>query len=170
MANLLRTYLVGILFACIALMPVIIATWYCISQSLIYQQMETAMELELLESITFKTSDLIWLKAGKEILVDNKPFDVKKVHKIADSSVITGLFDHKEKKLKEILGKFDHSDKEQNNPVKITSPFSLFTPAQNIVLNALISPLLKEDNYLCYNELFRQNDYSLITAPPPRFT
>ena len=170
MAKLVKTYLVGTILASIALMPVVVAAWYCISQSIIYHQMETALEREHLETITLKTTNITWLKAGKEILIGNKPFDVKKIHAVADKSIITGLYDYKEKALKEKLGKLNSDDMGQNSQVKITSTLLLFTPAQNNLINALLLNANKKVIYVCHNELFMQNDYSLLTVPPPRFS
>lgn len=170
MAKLLRTYLVGAFLAGISLMPVLVAVWYCTSKAIIYHQMETALEQELLETITLKTVDLIWLKPGKEILLANQPFDVKKAQHFGDKTIITGLYDHKEKELKEKLGKLNSDDRQQNSQVKITRPLFLFMPASAVHFPRLFSSLNKKEHYVCYKELFRQNDYSLITAPPPRFT
>jgi len=169
MAKVLRTYLLGSLLAGISLMPVLVAAWYCTSQAIIYHQMETALEQEHLETIILTTADIIWLKAGKEILLGNQPFDVKKAHRIADKTIITGLYDYKEKALKEKPGKLDSDDMQHNRQVKITMQLLLFTPAQGIYFTRLISSLNKNISFVCFKEHFRQNDYSLLTVPPPRF-
>lgn len=169
MAKQLKTYVAGILLSGISLMPVLIAGWFSVSQAIICHQMEEALELEELEIVTLKTAEIIWLKAGKEILLEGKPFDIKKVKKISDSSIISGLYDHKEKALKKILVNLENDKKQNSRHVNITNFFCLFSPTESIQFNCLFSDVIKNVNYVCYKEMFRQNDYSLITAPPPRF-
>ncbi len=170
LAKILRTYLVGVVLAGISLMPVLVAVWYCGSQAIIYYQTETALQQDHLETIILTTAEITWLKAGKEILLGDLPFDVKKVHRIGDKTMITGLYDHKEKALKEKLRKLNRDDMQHNSQVKFTTPFILFTPTAGVYFTGLCLGLKGIANYISYNQLFMQFDYSWLTTPPPRCT
>ncbi len=169
MVKVLKTYLLGSLLAGISLMPLLVAAWYCASQAIIYHQMETQLQGEHLETITLKTADITWIKKGKEILFGNQLFDVKKIATRGNETTVTGLYDHQEKILKEKFGKLQGADMQGEKHLKITRPLVLFGPASGFHFNGLIVGSRTNANYLFYNELFIQHDYSLLTAPPPRF-
>ncbi len=169
MAKILRTYLLGSLLAVVSLMPVLVAMWYCTSQAIIYHQMETALQREHLETITLKTADITWVKESKEILLGNQLFDVKTIVTNGNETTLTGLFDHQEKLLKEKIGKLEGNGMRHEKRVKVTRPLFFFSPAAAIRFAGLILMPNRNANYLYYNELFIQQDYSLLIAPPPRF-
>ena len=70
-----QTTALGLLL--LAALPVLISVGFFVKQSIIHRQREKRFEQEILQTITVSSKEVIWLKAGKEILHDGKMFDVK---------------------------------------------------------------------------------------------
>lgn len=63
----------------------------------IQRRMKKELESSLVQTVVLPASKLIWVKPDKEILLDQKMFDIKTISYNADGNVcITGLFDHLE--------------------------------------------------------------------------
>lgn len=110
--------------------------------------MKEKLESEYLQSFTIQDSKVIWLRKDKEILLDGKLFDVKKVIKKDRWLRISGLFDQME-------DEFFDQIKKHNDPVKNSS-------SCNAALLLLLS------TYDLPNE-FKLNRFYFIPALPKIF-
>lgn len=70
--------------------------------------MEERMETSLLHSITLEEKKVIWIKPGKEILINGKMFDIKNTLKSKGKITFQGLYDEEETALKMNLEKGMH--------------------------------------------------------------
>ena len=74
------------------------------------------IEQDELQTIQLPTDQIQWYKKNHELIVDGKMFDVKSIHQVGDSSIITGLFDEEDTELHEALaGMHEQKNKGQNN-------------------------------------------------------
>ncbi|MBK8087339.1 MAG: hypothetical protein IPK31_04960 [Chitinophagaceae bacterium] len=73
-----------------------------VRQLYVQWQMLEALEKQELVQVRIKTSDIEWIKDKKECWVNGEMFDVKRIQIINDETLLTGLYDKKKKKLKEI--------------------------------------------------------------------
>lgn len=74
-----------------------------VKQLYVQWQMLEALEKQELVQIKIKTSDIQWIKAKKECWINGEMFDVKQMKVINDETLLTGLYDKKEKDIKNIL-------------------------------------------------------------------
>jgi hypothetical protein len=74
-----------------------------VKQLYVQWQMLEALEKQELVQIKIKTSDIQWIKAKKECWINGEMFDVKQMKIINDETLLTGLYDKKEKDIKNIL-------------------------------------------------------------------
>ncbi|MFZ1528636.1 MAG: hypothetical protein WAT19_07795 [Ferruginibacter sp.] len=95
-------------FMALAAMPLLVAAWFVVMSSLIIRQMEEKLENSLLTEIQIPANKVTWLKAGKEILANNEPFDIKSCELINGVYHFKGLYDKKEKALKKALTDQQH--------------------------------------------------------------
>ena len=61
--------------------------------------MADKLEKEHLQTFTIKTTSVIWLKKNKELLLNGEPFDVKTISLHGNYIIVSGLFDHDEKRV-----------------------------------------------------------------------
>ncbi len=87
-------------------------------------RMEKKLSQESLRTIILKESSVIWLKKNKEILLNGEPFDIKTIIRKGNNIIVSGLFDHEEKRLKKELEVYHHS--ENNTTTKNNSLLLLF--------------------------------------------
>ncbi len=99
-----------LIFLALAAMPMLVAAWFVVMSSIIYHQMEEKLENSLLTEIQIPENKVTWLKAGKEILVNNEPFDIKSCRLTNGVYHFKGLLDKKEKALKKVLTDQQHEN------------------------------------------------------------
>lgn len=87
----------AILLLVIAAMPVVYILALQGYQQVVRVKMKHELETEALTSVTLRADKILWVKKGKEILVEGKMFDIKKTVKNNDGTFsFTGLFDEEE--------------------------------------------------------------------------
>jgi hypothetical protein len=142
-------------------------------QFYIKQRMEASLERDVLHTITLPVAEVQWYEEGREILVDDKMFDIK-TYSITDGVFTAqGVFDEKETEIVKLLS--GHwSDKEQTHfvvqllllshciilfsfylvsfgvTVYRNKPISLITLLYNSPLLSIISPPPKACYHLSY--------------------
>ena len=62
--------------------------------------MKEELEKQSLHVVTLKNNDIIWLKAGKEIFLKGKMFDIKTAETRNGYTTFKGLYDEEETTLK----------------------------------------------------------------------
>lgn len=82
------------------------------------------MEKSLLHTIILDEDKVVWMKPGKEIVVDGRMFDIKKSEKIDGKIVFQGLYDEEETALKNNINNSMRRDRSSQQTL-LTNLFSL---------------------------------------------
>lgn len=164
--KILQRYLIGLFFIGIVSLPFILPAYFNLAGQLIAWEMEEELESSNLTTITIKTNKINWLKEGKELKLNDHPFDVKKISIHGDETTFTGLWDFKEKELTASIESFQN----QRSDGAITFKNILFlcwypinTQEYRILFFKLSSTLIKTSSQPLA-EVFAE-----IDCPPPRF-
>jgi hypothetical protein len=164
--NLLKRNSIALVFTALTAMPLLLSVYFHISKYQIRGEMKEALEKAHLQQLSIVTSEIIWLKEGAEILVNGEPFDVKTFGQKDSITILTGLFDKKEKELNSRA--IAYSKQHTPNQQHILKAFFLCL----FLHNGNNSPVY----YIHFQQkkvygIFRSNKINLpfpsITAPPP---
>jgi len=140
-----------------------------IRQIYIQWHMMEALETEELVEVRMKTSSIQWIKAKRECWVNGEMFDVKKMKVVNDETLLTGLYDKKEKEIKKSL---EDLAKKQQQSGKLQQFVKLFS----VMIANSETCKLPAPNYITINNRnqFRNSIYTTpclsYTAPPPRYS
>jgi len=116
-------------------LPLLFSAGILLKQQLLQHQRMQRFKTELLETVTVNAGNIVWVKAGKEIKIDGKLFDVKSFKVIGANIIFTGFFDHKEDQLVQQISKLGKQKNQSQNPL-----------GQQAIKFLFISV------YFCYNE------------------
>lgn len=148
------------------MLPLLLPVISQIQQRYIQWDMLEQLEQKELVTIELKTSEMHWIRNGKECLVHGELFDVKRYDHKNGSYILTGLFDHKEKA---ILQQLVQHTEEQKNPEHQYRLIKLLT--SHVLLPASHEPTgplcLVVEEYSSYLNPLHKNPSSSITTPPP---
>lgn len=138
-------------------------------QQIIQHQMLEQLETENLNTIVIKKNSLHFTRAGKEIEVNGKLFDVEEISIKGDSYVVKGLFDEKEAALLQIIKKAQQAP--DNNPLhllvtKLLSTLLFIEKKIDYQLVILSTPIKK---YLLFTTGGFVFFSPALAAPPPKF-
>jgi hypothetical protein len=116
----LRPKIATISLLLIALAPLFYAFSFQWQQKNIRHRMKEELEEKMLHTLTLDQAQLHWTRPGKEIVINDKLFDVKTVEMNEDGSVvITGLFDEEETSLVKQIKK----NQQENGGEKLLGQF-----------------------------------------------
>jgi hypothetical protein len=65
-------------------------------QLYVRHQLKERLGKETPVHLVIPAGELVWVKLGREILVDGKMFDITSIRYEGDTALVTGIFDHKE--------------------------------------------------------------------------
>lgn len=140
-----------------------------VRQLYVQWQMLEALEKQELVQVRIKTSDIEWIKDKKECWVNGEMFDVKRIQIINDETLLTGLYDKKEKEIKRNLKNLAKNQQQSGKLQQFVKLFSVMianTETGNL-------PVLGYVNINNRNQ-FRNSIYITpfigYTAPPPKFS
>lgn len=140
-----------------------------VKQLYVQWQMLEALEKQELVHVRIKTSDIEWIKGKKECWIDGEMFDVKQIQVVNDETLLTGLYDKKEKEIKRSL---KDMAKNQQQSGKLQQLVKLFS----VMVNNTESSNLPALGYININNRnqFRNSIYITpfigYTVPPPKFS
>lgn len=169
MHSLTKRIIASVIIA-VACMPFTMSIYFVAQQQLIHINVERQFKIQSLETISIHKTRVAWVREGKELLLNDKLFDVKFFSESGDYLKVTGLFDTKEDELNNQVLK---SEKE-NSPINPTS--------NNLLFSFLFQPLFSNLNavYFADNGILNSNNYNFsndenlysiyrnITSPPPK--
>lgn len=131
--------IVAFLFLLIVAVPVFLSLKFILEENLLLQEVDEKLNTEVLQTVQLAKKDIVWIKAGKEILIEGEFFDIKYVESKMDTLFLTGFFDNEETELMEGFKQYTENNSNNNPFSKSTFKF-LFSPVFNsyheIVYNA----------------------------------
>jgi hypothetical protein len=135
-------------------------------QVYVRHRLEERFEKEAAVSLVIPAGELVWVKPGREILVENQMFDIKAIRYEGGQALLTGIFDHQETRIMHLL-------KQQGDPVKKNLPLvQLFAWLQQFVaIGTTLSFLLWRQEGRVYPPFAPAHYISPILAlvvPPPQ--
>jgi hypothetical protein len=126
--QLLRTITAACLLIGIS-MPLLSPVCLQLRQLHIQHEMIEKLEKESLLTIRVKTASIQWVKPKKECALNGEMFDIKWMQVIGDETILTGLYDEKEKELKRMLRRqTDQESKQAQHMLQLF--FGVAPPAQ----------------------------------------
>ena len=87
----------------ISMLPVLLVLFFIYRKEAIRHHMKEELEKQSLHVVTVKNNDIIWVKAGKEIFLNGKMFDIKTTETKNGYTTFKGLYDKEETTLKQLL-------------------------------------------------------------------
>lgn len=104
-----RAKIIAFTFILIMSVPVLLSLTFVLRQIVIQQEVEKKMKSGVLQTISISKAGINWVKPGKEILLDNRLFDVKHFESGNEMVTLTGFFDDEETELITDLKKYADS-------------------------------------------------------------
>jgi hypothetical protein len=123
--QILRKYIPALLFSIIAIMPLLFSATFLILQYRAKQRIQQELASRDTQTIIVLLDKLHWLEEGKELLIDNKLFDVKSMVINGDRAELSGLFDITEQVLYNQLNSFMLAEEDETSGNTTESCFSI---------------------------------------------
>ena len=152
----------------LAAMPQLFSVCSLIEKKIIEYSMVKRLEQENLQTVTIDAASVIWLKKDKEILINGEPFDIKTIIRNGNKIVVSGLFDIREKELKQKLQAYQQEEGKSastNNSLLLlifTTWYQVNEPI-NFTLSFLIH---KRQAWQKYQDKIGSLSHEIITPPP----
>ena len=152
-------------FFVLAAAPLLLSSLFLFRQQATRHKIKEQLETGILHSLSLPEKDIIWVRKNKEIRIGNDLFDVKSIIKHNDSVLVTGLFDHEETELEQMLGQL--SGNSNNNSHLLTQLFSflqhIYPGAGKIELSSIH---IREEKVFYIPLLLPELPHSVLTPPP----
>ena len=131
----------------------------------IRREMKEKLEREALTTVRIHNDSVIWIEAGKEILVSNRMFDIKTATQEGDYVIFSGLYDDEEKAIE---SKMEKNTEENSSSVKLMKLISHlnFVPYENICTIPSID-FESRNKMHSWTEALVKTDRQIV-APPPK--
>lgn len=147
------------------LVPLFTPVYLQLKQLHIQHEMLEKLEKEELVSIRIKAGSLKWVKPGKECVIGDDLFDVKRIQQEGDMLVLTGLYDVKEKQLKKLAAANSQQQSKQSRYcIKLLSLVVLVPETWNTQPQMSIF----KKSYPSFHKSPYLNPYIGFLKPPPR--
>lgn len=152
------------------LLPLVAPVVLQLQQRYVQWQMIEALEKKELITITVDVAAVQWIKKGKECWINNEMFDIKHSESKGDKLILTGLFDKKEKQLKEQLQAQTNQQQQEHQKAQIVKLLLQYTAVPlTESLNCKIALLP-----VTYNSQFKNSCYQSLfngtVTPPPKIS
>jgi len=151
-------------------LPLFFSVGIFVKQQLLQQQRRQRFETEPLETVTLKATSVDWVKAGKEIQIDGKLFDIKSFEIKGSNIVFTGFFDSKEEKLLRHARAIEQQKNKSDNPLSQYVAKFIFLPnyKEHITFSIQNSWQFIVSSFPFYSESISNISYPAV-APPPKY-
>lgn len=168
MRNVLPYCLVVLIMIALAF-PMVYSAKTIIKRSLHKREMFRKLEQSPLAFIILPNSQVKWYEKGREIVVNNRMFDVKSWKVVGDSTTFHGLWDDKETALNKIIRKSAERKKEQQAVFKFQKLISTWSFTEKNY-NFFFAVLQTNSNYTGYLPDTFQNIVLSLPNPPPELS
>ena len=149
------------------IMPVVFSLFFLLKQQMIRHGMKESLEQKLLQTITLSKNEVQWVKPGREILVENKMFDVKSFIIEKGYYKFTGLFDHEETVLiNDLKNNFKNTDERGSSLLA-----SFFQWLQSVSATDPCDPVFvmkDSESISCLIYIHISFPFKTIPTPPPQ--
>ena len=168
--HILTKRIIASFFMAVACMPLTMSVYLLAQQQVIHANVSGHFKEQPLQTISIQTTKVVWVREGKEILLNDKLFDVKFFSETGDYLKVTGLFDAKEDELNNQIQKSE----QDKSPANQTSNNLLFSFLFQPLFSNLNSIHLSNSWFLTlnnYNFSPAENLYSIyrnVSSPPPK--
>jgi len=143
-------------------MPVLFTLFFLVKQQIIRHEMKEKLEQESLHTITVPKNEVVWVKYNKEIIVEDKMFDVHSFSEKDGLYLFLGLYDAEETALNEFLEK-DTDNKSENELLN-----ELFQCLQSPGINSSFDHvLISTQNNPCSFPILLHISTPFINIPTP---
>lgn len=146
--------------------PVITTLIFQVHQQAIRHSMKEQLEKQLLQTIVVGENDIHWIKAEKEIWLNNRMFDVKSFCHKNSQYFLTGLYDDDETLLVKQLQKNQQQENNSGNKI-LLQILQLFPSSDEIPVDEFL-PFLVISRQFPENNVPICSHYLSIITPPPQ--
>ncbi|MEQ1798289.1 MAG: hypothetical protein ABL872_10065 [Lacibacter sp.] len=163
-----KTILTVFLLAAFSI-PLISPVVLQVKQLYVQWQMLEALEKQELVEVKIKTSNIEWIKDKKECWVNGEMFDVKHIQIINDETLLTGLYDKKEKEIKKSLKDVAKNQQQSGKLQQFVKLFSVMitnTETGNLPVPGYIN--INNRNH--FRNLIYITPFIGHIAPPPKLS
>lgn len=140
-----------------------------VKQLYVQWQMLEALEKQELVHVRIKTAEIEWIKDKKECRIHGDMFDVKQSQIIDDETLLTGLYDQKEKEIKKILEERAKDQQKSGKAKQLAKRYSAF---KNILYNTELPDRVCHAGKIVL--MVSPRIYTLpfigINTPPPKYS
>lgn len=165
---LLSTKITAFFFLLIVSVPVLLSLNFILKEMRIQHEVEEKLKTEVLQTIQVAKAEITWIRAGKEVLLNGRLFDVKHISSDNNMVTLTGFFDTEETKLFSDLKNYTEGGSKENPGSDFTFKFQ-FPPfySSHFEMNF-------DTNWRCISKQYHSFISILPTAPslsvihPPR--
>ena len=92
--------------------PFVSYLYFSVNRRMHRQKMWEMTERKNFHTLLLKADEIFWVKKGREILVNDTYFDIKKIEIKNGWAMVTGIFDHEEKTL---AARFEREQESKND-------------------------------------------------------
>ncbi len=131
----------------------------------VQHEMIEKLEKESLLTIRVKTASIQWVKPKKECVLNGEMFDIKRMQVVGDETILTGLYDEKEKELKRMLRR--QTDQESKQAQQVLQLFFAVAAPVEASQQVLFVPESVKANALFRVSLYH-SPYLGFQTPPPK--
>lgn len=152
----------------VLLAPLCYPLVFKIRQHAIRQRMKEKLAKEILVHIDLPASDIIWVKPGKEIVVNGRMFDIHSLKYSNDGIVhITGLYDEEETVLKRNLRETQKKNDTQKNK-QLTQLLQQILAIPSSLPATAYKFEIKSGHLYPSNDNIVPSPFKIILTPPPK--
>lgn len=139
-----------------------------VRQQAIQHRMKERLEEQLLQAIVLNKDDIHWFKPGKEIMIENRLFDVKHIEELSDGTTrFTGLYDEEETLLVKRLKQSRDEESDKNTRQFV----SFFLHLQGLPVGEMEAeplPVALLNRHHSFDDLNITSPFRGILTPPPQ--
>nr|HQU56326.1 hypothetical protein [Chitinophagaceae bacterium] len=139
---------------------------FTIHQQSVRKEMNKKLQYEQLQTIVLAENEIKWVKAGEEIIIDGKMFDIKSFEIFNGKIVFHGLFDKEETTLQQQL--VNSWEKNQTNKNLLLG--QLFETLEGFYFHSVQNTILLSNcsvQFSPFSDITLLNQFEEIPTPPP---
>ena len=155
-------------FILLGIAPLLFIVFTEIKQQRIRHKMKERLESKMLHTVTLSENKVQWIKQGKEILINGRMFDIKRLEHSDNGKIIfTGLYDDDETLLVNQIKKQRQSDNNTGGRL-LVQLFQLLQITHDNTPGETLIPSFSGNNYFPGNESRPTSQFIAILTPPPQ--